>query len=117
MDAVFTWRNGRTYFFKGSQYWRYNEEEHKLDKGYPRPIQAGWPDLPNDIDAAVTWPRNDKSYVFKDDYYLRLHTHASGRQVRVEQRYLDRGKKTHKEWMRCHGNAVGAIIGSLTADP
>lgn len=117
MDAVFTWKNGKTYFFKGSQYWRYNEEKGKLDAGYPRFIQAGWPDLPNNIDAAVTWPRNSKSYVFKDDYYLRLENHASGRMVRVEAIYRDRRKKTHKEWMRCHDNDVGAIIGSLIVKP
>ena len=38
-DAAFVWGgNGRTYFFKGNNYWRYDEYYRKMDAGYPRPI-------------------------------------------------------------------------------
>ena len=108
MDAVFTWKkNGRTYIFKGSQYWRYNEKTRTMDKGYPKNIQTGWPDLPNDIDAAVTW-LNGRSYIFNGKDYLRLKNYSQSRKV-----YVDRGypKETARGWMKCRADtgAIGAL--------
>ena len=53
-----------TYFFKGSNYWRY--ENSRLLAGYPRNIQAGWgAALPVDIDAAMLWSVDGHTYFFK----------------------------------------------------
>lgn len=113
MDAVFTWRkNGKTYIFKDGRYWRYNEDRKKLDRGYPRFIQRGWPDLPNNIDAAVTW-RNGRSYIFTGDNYLKLKNYSQNRKVYKERGYP---RKTTRGWMKC---SVGALAGALmgNADP
>ncbi|KAL9954705.1 hypothetical protein ACROYT_G042276 [Oculina patagonica] len=113
MDAVFTWKkNQKTYIFKGSKYWRYNEVNRRMDSGYPRDIQGGWPDLPDNIDAAVTWS-NGKSYVFDGKDYLRLKSYPENRKV-----YVDRGypKNTAEKWMKC--DSIGALaIGALAGEP
>lgn len=77
LDAVFVWGgNGKTYFFKGHQYWRYNEVAKTIDPGYPRNISVGWGAIPSNIDAVMTW-KDAKTYFFygytfhKYDYYRR----------------------------------------------
>ncbi|XP_071855392.1 uncharacterized protein [Apostichopus japonicus] len=67
--AAVYWPNGKTYFFKGSQYWR--TFGTTIDDGYPMRIAYGWPGLPDDIDAAVVWGRNGKGYFFKGTKYWR----------------------------------------------
>ena len=45
-DAAFIWEgNYKTYFFKGENYWRYNENYKSVDPGYPRHISiwGEWP--------------------------------------------------------------------------
>lgn len=39
IDAAFTYKNGKTYFFKGSKYWRY--QGTTLDGEYPKEIKEG----------------------------------------------------------------------------
>ena len=49
IDTALRWEPvGKTYFFKGDQYWRYNEEKRTADPGYPKPITVwkGIPDAP-----------------------------------------------------------------------
>lgn len=47
VDAALRWEPvGKTYFFKGDQYWRYNEDKHTTDPGYPKPI-AVWKGIPD----------------------------------------------------------------------
>lgn len=115
MDAVFIWeRNKKTYIFKGSQYWRYNEDTRRLDRGYPRSISHGWPSLPNGIDAAVKWS-NTYSYVFKGSIYWKLNNFPSNRKVYAfggYPRYIAKG------WMKCKSQSVGAFgVGALQVDP
>ena len=41
MDAAFIWeKNYKTYFFKGENYWRFNElgDRNSMDSGYPKHI-------------------------------------------------------------------------------
>lgn len=46
IDTVLRWEPvGKTYFFKGDQYWRYNEENQAADPGYPKPITI-WKGIP-----------------------------------------------------------------------
>ena len=91
MDAVFTWgRNGRTYFFKGNQFWRFYGG--KIDYGYPRSISA-WKGLPSKIDAAMKW-RNGRSYFFVGGKYYRF----DDSKVQVEDGYP---RSIALVWMRC----------------
>merc|ERR1719334_1172730 len=63
--------DGHLYFFKGSEYWKYNTKRNKMEDGYPRRISRRWDGLPTRIDAALRW-KNGKSYAFKGTEYWRL---------------------------------------------
>ena len=82
-----------------------------MDEGYPRNIQTGWPDLPNDIDAAVTW-LNGRSYIFNGKDYLKLKNYSESKKV-----YVDRGypKEIASGWMKCKTDT--AAIGALGSFP
>ncbi|KAJ0061682.1 hypothetical protein NL108_005826, partial [Boleophthalmus pectinirostris] len=74
IDAAFTRINcqGKTYIFKGHQYWRFDGDV--LDEDYPRNITVGFDGVPNDMDAAFAVPApshrgKEKAYFFKDDKY------------------------------------------------
>jgi hypothetical protein len=45
VDAAVVWNNGKAYFFKGSDYIRYDIAADKTDAGYPKPIKNFWPGL------------------------------------------------------------------------
>lgn len=46
IDTAVRWESvAKTYFFKGNQYWRYNEEKRTVDTGYPRSISV-WKGVP-----------------------------------------------------------------------
>ncbi|KAJ8045371.1 Matrix metalloproteinase-14 [Holothuria leucospilota] len=70
LDAALHWENtGKTYFFKGCQYYRFSGTT--LDSGYPKSISANWQGVPCDIDAAVVWSGNGRTYFFKGSVYYR----------------------------------------------
>lgn len=55
IDAVVTWaRNGKPYFFSGTQYWRFDAMGRRPDSGYPRPIEGNWRGIPNAPSAAFS---------------------------------------------------------------
>ena len=70
LDASFTWTNGRVYFFKGSQYWRFSTPG-QLDQGYPKTLSDGFEGIPDNVDAALVWAANSKIYFFKGDLSVR----------------------------------------------
>ncbi|KAM3920437.1 matrix metalloproteinase-18-like [Leptodactylus fuscus] len=47
-------QDGKIFFFKGDQYWKYDND--KMEPGYPKPINEGFPGVPNSVDAAFTQP-------------------------------------------------------------
>ncbi|XP_072527095.1 proteoglycan 4b [Salminus brasiliensis] len=65
IDTVFTRCNcqGKTYFFKGNDYWRF--ENDVMDPGFPKPVSAGF-GLGGQITAALSMPqyRSRKESVF-----------------------------------------------------
>lgn len=72
VDAAFVWSgNGKTYFFKGDQYWRFDSRsDPPVGTRYPKPIK-NWAGLPNSVDAAFRW-QNGLTYFFKDNKYYRF---------------------------------------------
>lgn len=52
IDAAMVWgHNGKTYLFSGTQYWRYDEVEGRVELDYPRDMGL-WRGVPTHIDAA-----------------------------------------------------------------
>ncbi|MYT80913.1 Hemopexin [Streptomyces sp. MnatMP-M77] len=77
IDAVLRSRDegNIAWFFKDSQYVRYNVPDGKLVLG-PKSIEGNWADLPDSfhrgIDAVAPHASNrNKVYLFKDDQYVR----------------------------------------------
>lgn len=82
IDAAFCWRNGKVYFFSGSQYSRYDALLDRVDAGYPRSIAGSWGGVrgtafESGIDAALHWG-NGQVYWFKGDQYIRLANTSTG---------------------------------------
>ncbi|CAG6006263.1 unnamed protein product [Menidia menidia] len=50
--AVHVHEHGKTMFFVGEVYYRYDENNKQMDPGFPRLIQTDWRGLPRRIDAA-----------------------------------------------------------------
>lgn len=58
-----------TYFFKGDQYWKFNDVYFDVEYGYPKKISSGWPGVPNDLDAAFHSEWFGATYFFKGTEY------------------------------------------------
>ena len=72
IDAAVMWNNGKAYFFRGSEYIRYDVANDSVDAGYPKPIAGNWPGLfTSNIDYAFTYP-NGWAYFFKGKQYQRV---------------------------------------------
>ncbi|KAM4843145.1 vitronectin [Thomomys bottae] len=74
IDAAFTRINcqGKTYLFKGSQYWRF--EDGVLEPNFPRDISEGFSGIPDNVDAALALPAHsyngqERVYFFKGKQY------------------------------------------------
>jgi hypothetical protein len=66
--------DGRSvYFFKGSQYWKYDMVTAALVPGYPQTYGTGtgnWPGVPSNLDAAIShWSDGTSAYFFKGSQY------------------------------------------------
>ncbi|KAJ0060682.1 hypothetical protein NL108_017214 [Boleophthalmus pectinirostris] len=68
---VWSRRTDRVYFFKGSQFWRYDTDQDQVFRRdpegltYPRLISEGFPGVPSPIDTAVFDRRDGHIYFFK----------------------------------------------------
>lgn len=82
IDTVFTRCNcqGKTYIFKGPQYWRF--ENDVLDTGYPKPIATGFDGLRGHITAALSVPqyqsRGESVYFFKRGGLVQKYSYQFG---------------------------------------
>ncbi|KAM8853366.1 uncharacterized protein mmp20b [Synchiropus picturatus] len=50
--AVHVSEFGKTIFFVGQLYYRFDEQKRKMDPGFPKRIQKDWPGIPTTVDAA-----------------------------------------------------------------
>ncbi|XP_050499658.1 matrix metalloproteinase-2-like [Diabrotica virgifera virgifera] len=78
IDGAMVWgHNGKTYFYSGNMYWRFDEEVQKVELDYPRDMSM-WKGVGTDIDAVFQW-KDGKTYFFKgkgfwkfNDYHMRV---------------------------------------------
>ncbi|XP_060934173.1 proteoglycan 4b isoform X2 [Limanda limanda] len=82
IDTVFTRCScqGKTYMFKGSQYWRFDNDA--LDSGYPKVIETGFDGLRGHITAALSVPqynrRTESVYFFKRGGQVQKYSYQFG---------------------------------------
>ncbi|XP_035032394.2 proteoglycan 4b isoform X1 [Hippoglossus stenolepis] len=82
IDTVFTRCScqGKTYMFKGSQYWRFDNDV--LDPGYPQVIETGFGGLRGHITAALSVPqynrRRESVYFFKRGGLVQKYSYQFG---------------------------------------
>lgn len=92
IDAAMVWgHNGKTYFFSGDQYWRYDEHENSVELDYPRNIRM-WRGVPRDLDAAFQWT-DGQTYFFKGKNFWRF----NDRQMTIYNKTHDIGEF----WFEC----------------
>ncbi|MBF0611048.1 MAG: hypothetical protein G8345_04780 [Magnetococcales bacterium] len=108
-------RNNKMYLFKGRVYWRWDLSTDTMDEGYPKAINAGWPGLPDNLDAAVyggysNSGRNNKLYFFKGGSYWRWD---------IERDRLDPGypQTIRAGWQGLPDNLDMATYGGASAGP
>lgn len=82
VDTIFTRCNcqGKTYIFKGSQYWRFDNDV--VDPGYPKLIRTGFDGLQGQITAALSVPeyrrRRESVYFFKRGGQVQKYSYQFG---------------------------------------
>ncbi|UYV61285.1 MMP15 [Cordylochernes scorpioides] len=64
LDAAMVWgHNGKTYFFAGRRYWRFDETVGRVEPDYPRDMSM-WRGAPYHLDAAFQWIDGKFSFLF-----------------------------------------------------
>ncbi|MGW2086284.1 M35 family metallo-endopeptidase [Streptomyces sp. NPDC001880] len=79
VDACVVWPDGENaYFFRGSQYVRFDIAASRVPSDYPLEIGPYWPGLGSDpIDACLVWPGGEKVYFFRGSQYSRFDIDAN----------------------------------------
>ncbi|WP_193776779.1 M35 family metallo-endopeptidase [Streptomyces sp. E2N166] len=74
VDAGVLWPGGKdAYFFRGSEYVRFNVAQDEVAPGYPLEIGPYWEGLfPAGIDACLVWPGGQRVYFFRGSQYSRF---------------------------------------------
>ncbi|EFA09264.2 matrix metalloproteinase-2 [Tribolium castaneum] len=99
IDGAMIWgHNGKTYFYSGSMYWRFDEEERKVELDYPRDMSM-WSGVGTDIDAVFQW-KDGRTYFFKGTGFWKFNDIY----MRVEHRQQ---KPSGPFWMGCSNNLEG----------
>ena len=72
VDSAMVWAvNKKIYFFKGSQYWKFDpDKKPPVSSSYPRPV-SNWEGIPDDVDDALQYD-NGYTYFFKKGEYFRF---------------------------------------------
>lgn len=106
VHAAFEWyHNGKTYFFREDDFWRYDERLRRVESGYPKKLTL-WKGLPNGITDVFSWT-NGSTFFFKDTSYWRL----SDKMLSVEPGY----PRPITDWLACEDIAGGLGKGGATA--
>jgi Hemopexin len=78
IDVAVNWGNGKVYFFRGSEYLRYDITLDRSDPDYPKSIAGNWNGLWDaDLDG-VLYQGGKKAYFFKGNDYRRYDLDSDG---------------------------------------
>ena len=70
IDTAFVWQDdNQLYFFKGENYWKYDDKKQMMAENYPKKINSFWGRIPKSIDAVFTSIYDNNTYFFKGDLY------------------------------------------------
>ncbi|XP_072032735.1 stromelysin-3-like [Amphiura filiformis] len=62
------------YLFIGNDYYRFNEERGRVDKGYPKPITPNWVNIPGNVGAS--FGAKGFTYFLKGSTYYKFDDNA-----------------------------------------
>lgn len=99
IDAAMTWgHNGKTYFYSGSMYWKFDEDEGRVELDYPRDMSM-WKGVGYNIDSVFQW-KDGKTYFFKGKGFWKF----NDLKMRVEH---EKQHSSAQFWMNCPGERAG----------
>lgn len=68
IQAAFTYRNNKTFFFKRNKIWVYADDQ--LEAGYPKPIAEEFPGLPNNLSTVFVTQHGSLLAIRKKQYWF-----------------------------------------------
>ena len=91
-SAAFTYDyDKKTYFFRGSKVYKYDNKNMRVEKGFPKDIKDVFKGVPDNIDAVFTWKKDGSTYFFKGPLYYKFNDKTQ----KIESGYP---KKTSDRW-------------------
>ncbi|CAH2262858.1 jg9231 [Pararge aegeria aegeria] len=99
LDGAMVWgHNGKTYFYSGTMYWKFDEEVGRVELDYPRDM-AMWKGVGYNIDSVFQW-KDGKTYFFKGKGFWKF----NDLYMRVEH---ERQLPSAQYWMQCPKERAG----------
>ena len=103
-SAAFTYDyDKKTYFFRGSKIYKYDNKNMKVESGFPKNIGDVFKGVPDNIDAVFTWKKDGSTYFFKGPLYYKFNDKTQ----KIESGYP---KKTKDRWP-----GIPTVIASIEA--